>query len=244
MDPNKVPWLPIGCRSYFPHLPCVYVVTDEAGTVLYVGKATDVKTRWAQHHRMKELIEHNATRVYFNFVDDASELDDLELMIIRLYEPKLNRTLVSVIDREVRPPQPREKFTEKELEVCKRLGLDRIAEHVITGGRINRHCELVQQFLQRLADDEDSRLLLRLNLPNVDDEDPKKDQRMRFVSGVLSKFGIKLKDVKTKGKVTGYRLDPEGTLSLMGELGIEISESLSHRLTTDIAALQKARLAS
>jgi len=79
-----------------PHLPGVYVFKDAVGTILYIGKAKDLKRRVSSYfQKMKEdakiarLIEAHET-IGFIVTRNALEALLLEAHLIQLYQPEFN----------------------------------------------------------------------------------------------------------------------------------------------------------
>jgi len=85
-------------RTKFPNTPGVYLFMDQAGRVLYVGKAKNLRAR-AGSYFLKAAAEDQRTRrlvkeVYdIDFMDAASEVDALllEARLIKDIQPKYNR---------------------------------------------------------------------------------------------------------------------------------------------------------
>ncbi|MBP5795566.1 MAG: GIY-YIG nuclease family protein, partial [Bacteroidales bacterium] len=81
----------------FPHSPGVYRYYDDAGNVIYVGKAKDLHKRVAQYFVHPERL-NNKTRILVSKIADAqssvvdSEADALllENNLIKQYKPKYN----------------------------------------------------------------------------------------------------------------------------------------------------------
>lgn len=87
-------------RTKFPTTPGVYLFQDQAGRVLYVGKAVNLKARAgsyflkaaAQDHRTARLVQE----VYdIDYLDAESEVDALlmESRLIKDIQPKHNKEL-------------------------------------------------------------------------------------------------------------------------------------------------------
>ncbi|KKU87304.1 hypothetical protein A3A64_00225 [Candidatus Gottesmanbacteria bacterium RIFCSPLOWO2_01_FULL_48_11] len=82
--------------STLPHAPGVYLFKDEQGSVLYVGKAKDLKKR-VSHYATREAIGEKTKALvmeatHLEIVETASEFDALLLEAdrIRQYQPKYN----------------------------------------------------------------------------------------------------------------------------------------------------------
>jgi len=96
--PAALPSLPLAERAALPNTPAIYFVLA-GDTVLYVGKATNLRQRWLAHHRLKQLNEYGACRIAWMMVDDTSLLDELERACIAHFQPVLNGTEIG--DNEV-----------------------------------------------------------------------------------------------------------------------------------------------
>lgn len=84
----------------FPHAPGVYLMKDDAGRVIYVGKAKDLRSR-AGSYFLKAAIEDQRTALLvpeirdIDFLQTESEVDALllEARLIKDIQPKYNRDL-------------------------------------------------------------------------------------------------------------------------------------------------------
>jgi excinuclease ABC subunit C len=98
VDPTAVP--PGEKVKQFPTTPGVYLMKDEAGVVLYVGKAKNLRSRAghyftqeaAQNHRTAELVKHIRD---IDFIPCATEVDALlkEARLVKDIQPRFNRDL-------------------------------------------------------------------------------------------------------------------------------------------------------
>lgn len=78
-------------RAKLPAAPGVYFVLDATGDVLYIGRATNVRARWAgkAHHRYKQLRKIDGARIaYWEVPTDQQE--NLERIWIQALIPPLN----------------------------------------------------------------------------------------------------------------------------------------------------------
>lgn len=95
--------------NLFPSAPGVYVVTldrDDEQVFLYVGQSTDVKARWKQHHRSKQIkfiedvlgdqLSYYALCSSFLLTFDKSALEEMERKMISECCPRLNGTSVDI----------------------------------------------------------------------------------------------------------------------------------------------------
>lgn len=78
-----------------PHSPGVYLFKDKSGTMLYVGKAKDIRNRIANYFsrdmldRTQQMVS-NAATLEFIVTDNESEALLLESQLIKQYFPKYN----------------------------------------------------------------------------------------------------------------------------------------------------------
>lgn len=82
-------------RTLLPDVMAVYVVTDHAGKVLYVGSTESLRVRWKSHHRRFQFKRIGQARIHWFLVDDATVLRSLESEWINLLTPSLNRQPVT-----------------------------------------------------------------------------------------------------------------------------------------------------
>lgn len=87
-------------RGKFPHAPGVYLFQDQAGRVLYIGKAADLRARVGSYFLAAAASDPRTARlvreVYdVDFVEAESEVDALlmEARLIKDIQPKYNREL-------------------------------------------------------------------------------------------------------------------------------------------------------
>lgn len=80
-------------RSLLPDAPGIYFVTDECDILLYLGKATSLRRRWAgaAHHRYKQFARKGLDKITIGYVlVSLSELDETERQYILKLKPLLN----------------------------------------------------------------------------------------------------------------------------------------------------------
>jgi excinuclease ABC subunit C len=87
-------------RSKFPAAPGVYLFQDEAGRVIYVGKAKDLRARAGSYFLQAAAEDQRTTRLVreaydIDFIEAESEVDALlmEARLIKDIQPKYNRDL-------------------------------------------------------------------------------------------------------------------------------------------------------
>ncbi|MBE9190675.1 GIY-YIG nuclease family protein [Gloeocapsopsis crepidinum LEGE 06123] len=80
-------------RALLPSISGIYFVTDERNYLLYVGKATNLQSRWAGsgHHRYKQFARKGLDKIAISYVlAPIAELDHLERQYIAALKPLLN----------------------------------------------------------------------------------------------------------------------------------------------------------
>ena len=101
LDITALPGCPVAERKQLPDRPGIYFVLDGA-TVLYIGRAVNLRNRWAQHHRLAQV---GSAKIAYQEVSDPAMLDAVEIACIDHFQPTLNRTQVpcvnGVIDEKV-----------------------------------------------------------------------------------------------------------------------------------------------
>jgi excinuclease ABC subunit C len=87
-------------RSKFPHSPGVYLFQDQAGRVLYIGKAADLRARVGSYFLAAAAADqrtaHLVREAYdVDFVEAESEVDAvlMEARLVKDIQPKYNREL-------------------------------------------------------------------------------------------------------------------------------------------------------
>ncbi|MBD1853376.1 GIY-YIG nuclease family protein [Cyanobacteria bacterium FACHB-502] len=104
--------VPLSGRMNLPDVPGIYVVIDAGGEVWYVGKASNLRTRWGgrSHHRYGQLSRQNKKRNYQIYYCPCSlrELDVQEKHYIDQFKPLLNYSRVKTYAR--KPSRPHQEL--------------------------------------------------------------------------------------------------------------------------------------
>ena len=121
VDPSAVP--PAEKVKQFPPNPGVYLMKDATGTVIYVGKAKNLRSR-AGHYFTKEAAENHRTAELvkqirdIDFIPTPTEVDALlkEARLVKDIQPKFNKDLKDdksfpYLQIRVREEFPRVEFT-------------------------------------------------------------------------------------------------------------------------------------
>jgi hypothetical protein len=91
INPTTLPSVPLNQKANLPMIPAVYFALRNDDTVVYIGKAVCLKTRWAAHHRYAQLLCDHDARIAWLEVVDTSTLMDIERECIAHFQPKYNR---------------------------------------------------------------------------------------------------------------------------------------------------------
>lgn len=90
LDLTALPWVPLKATSGFPEDPAIYFAIDAQGTVQYIGRSGNVRTRWKSHHRYRQLEKMGGVKVAYLFVKTPQLLPSLESTLISWFNPPLN----------------------------------------------------------------------------------------------------------------------------------------------------------
>ncbi len=89
LDLESLPFVLLDDRRLLPSDPCVYFAIDSSGEVLYIGRAVNLKARWANHHHWDALNSMEGVRIAYLSIPHAS-LDQVEQSMIEWFDPLLN----------------------------------------------------------------------------------------------------------------------------------------------------------
>ncbi len=105
-DILQLPHIGLKNRAILPELSGIYYVIDEKFIIWYIGKAKNLRTRWAgdSHHRLDQLQKQRKKlfTIYYELVPE-SLLDATEQQRIEQHSPQLNGTQVKV--KKLRPTE-------------------------------------------------------------------------------------------------------------------------------------------
>lgn len=86
-----LPWMPMNEKSAFPRRRGIYFAVDENNVIQYIGKAENIKARWQNHEKCRELKKLGTIKVFYLFIsDDKLSLIDIEEKFISYYKPPFN----------------------------------------------------------------------------------------------------------------------------------------------------------
>lgn len=108
MEWQNWPSLMLQERERLPDASGIYVIADSENTVWYVGKATNLRSRWRGkgHHRYKQLSRTNRKRQYQIYwsLCPSEQLDQQEKHYINALRPHLNDSPVKAYVRQPKTP--------------------------------------------------------------------------------------------------------------------------------------------
>jgi excinuclease UvrABC nuclease subunit len=82
----------IGKLDFLPEVSGVYRVLDANNNVIYVGQARNIRERWKNHHKLKEIVALCGVDAYIDWVEIPEWLlNRVENTAVCFYQPKLNR---------------------------------------------------------------------------------------------------------------------------------------------------------
>jgi DNA-binding Xre family transcriptional regulator len=81
-------------RRQLPETPCIYFAIDALDQVQYIGRSVNLRQRWIQHHRARQLESIGDIRISYFEVSDSELLPGLELSAIERFSTILNSSSV------------------------------------------------------------------------------------------------------------------------------------------------------
>jgi len=78
-------------KDSLPNEPCVYLVLDKRGSVLYVGKSENLRQKWRSYHKFEALSRLEDIRISYLKVE-PDLLTRIENALIKAFSPPLNLT--------------------------------------------------------------------------------------------------------------------------------------------------------
>lgn len=95
VTPAALPSVPLAERKSLPPCQGIYFVLAGDERVLYIGRAKNLRSRWAMHHRLKDVTANGASSIHWLAFDGSSELlDGIEKACIEYFAPALNGVIV------------------------------------------------------------------------------------------------------------------------------------------------------
>lgn len=103
--PTDLEFVPLSKKRQLPSVSAVYFCLGSGDKVLYIGKATNIKERWKNHHRHKQLKQIEDVRIFW-METPPDLLDDVERASIKWFNPDLNGTKITLFDNLKYRPLP------------------------------------------------------------------------------------------------------------------------------------------
>ena len=99
-NPLQLPSVNLSELNKLPECTAIYFAIDAEDRFLYVGKATNLATRWKTHHRKFQLKEINdVSPVRISWIPwNQEDLNQAEKYFIKVFQPLLNTTRVKFPD--------------------------------------------------------------------------------------------------------------------------------------------------
>lgn len=90
IDPTCLPSLPLEWKNALPKCQAIYLVLSEKKEVLYVGRSTNLRSRWKSHSRYQYLKEISGITIAWVEVSDSFLFRRIEIALIEFFKPKFN----------------------------------------------------------------------------------------------------------------------------------------------------------
>lgn len=89
---DVLPFVAFEDRANLPPEPCIYFVRDTQGVVLYIGKATNARSRWSgkRHSIYDKLSEMSRVTITYLLCPYIDCLNEIEKAFIVWFCPELN----------------------------------------------------------------------------------------------------------------------------------------------------------
>lgn len=97
IDFKKLPSVSIEDRRQLPESSCIYFAIDSQDKIQYIGRTSNAKQRWQNHHRCEQLVQIGGVRIVYLVISEPSLLPAIELALIKYFSPFLND--LTVLDR-------------------------------------------------------------------------------------------------------------------------------------------------
>jgi regulator of replication initiation timing len=94
-SPNKLPKVIINQYQNLPESRGLYMVTDEASRIWYIGKASNIKERHISHDKKEQFIENKCKYIHIFCWEQEDDIDFWEQENIEHYQPPLNWNLLN-----------------------------------------------------------------------------------------------------------------------------------------------------
>ena len=104
IDPLSLPSLPLTLKYNLPNIKAIYFVL-EGDEVVYIGRTNKLSLRWQSHHILNLLQDEVSAKITWLELAQESNANSLEILLIRKYQPNLNKKIKPpIIQKGVLPP--------------------------------------------------------------------------------------------------------------------------------------------
>ena len=97
IDRETLPSFPLKKRHYFPKCCCIYFICNQDGSLLYIGKTTNLYNRYAKHTKLAELVKsgYDLSTLKLAWLEcSITQLDALETKLIWSLRPIFNLSII------------------------------------------------------------------------------------------------------------------------------------------------------
>ncbi len=94
---ETLPSFPLKKKHYFPKCQCIYFICNQDGSLLYIGKTTNLYNRYARHTKLAELVRagYDLTKLKLAWLEcPSNQLDALETKLIWSLRPVFNLSVI------------------------------------------------------------------------------------------------------------------------------------------------------
>lgn len=96
-----LPSVALESRCDLPMCQGVYFAVAHDGTVLYIGKAINIRKRWMGHHRKADIERWGDVSIFWLQFDGSAELlHEIEQACVKHFDPLLNKPFLGKPKRE------------------------------------------------------------------------------------------------------------------------------------------------
>ena len=95
LDMSSIPSVYLESKSELPRESAIYFAIDSQRRIQYIGRSSDIKQRWMQHHKFSELTSIGNVRIAYLCMD-VDILPSVERALIEWFQPPLNKSLSGV----------------------------------------------------------------------------------------------------------------------------------------------------
>lgn len=82
-------FLPITSINKLPEIPAIYFCISQFD-FLYIGSTANLRSRWKQHHRLKDLLHFSDLNIYWMEATNIQDYPQVEKQLITHFNPFVN----------------------------------------------------------------------------------------------------------------------------------------------------------